>query len=107
MSKGATIEQRGSSLLYLNEMVDGDSLLVDLKTKGLSTSSSNYNNTIITYGHPLEALLTQDSLKTAGIWVRIQWIYDRDRTLHIMTNKTQNNFRQGTKRLTAKEQMKK
>ena len=67
MSKGSTVEQRGSSLLYLNEMVDGDSLLVDLKTKGLSTEAENYNNTIILYGHPLESLLAQDSLKSAGI----------------------------------------
>ena len=47
MSKGSTVEQRGSSLLYLNEMIDGDSLLVDLKTKGLSIEANNYNNSII------------------------------------------------------------
>lgn len=67
MSKGATIDQRAASLLYINEMVDGDTVLVDLKTKGLSTRTSNCNNTIINYGHPLEALNAQDSLKAAGI----------------------------------------
>ena len=67
MSKGATLDQRGSGLLYLNEMIDGDSLSVDLKTKGLSTRSSNFNNTMVLYGHPLETLLAQDSLKSAGI----------------------------------------
>ena len=67
MSKGASIDQRAASLLYINEMVDGDSVLVDLKTKGLSTRASNCNNTIIIYGHPLETLHAQDSLKAAGI----------------------------------------
>jgi len=67
MSKGASIEQRAANLLYINEMIDGESLLVDLKTKGLSTRSKNFNNTIIIYGHPLESLHSQDSLKSAGI----------------------------------------
>ena len=67
MSKGSTVEQRGSSLLYLNELIDGDSLLVDLKTKGLSLEANNYNNSMIIFGHPLESLLAQDSLKPAGI----------------------------------------
>ena len=67
MSKGATIEQRASNLLYINDMVDRDSLLVDLKTKGLSTRAENYNNTVVLYGHPLETLQAQDSLKSAGI----------------------------------------
>ena len=67
MTKGATLEQRASNLLYINEMIDGDSLLVDLKTKGLSTRAENYNNTIVIYGHPLETLQAQDSLKSAGI----------------------------------------
>ena len=105
MSKGATIDQRASNLLYINEMIDGDSLLVDLKTKGLSTRSSNYNNSIILYGHPLVSLLAQDSLKPAGIWVRFQFIYDEALSMNIMTNKSQNKFRDGKIRLTAKEQM--
>ena len=67
MSKGSAVKQRGSSLLYLNEMIDGDSLLVDLKTKGLSLEAENYNNTIILYAHPLASLLAQDSLKSAAI----------------------------------------
>ena len=67
MRKGSTVDQRGSSLLYLNEMIDGDSLLVDLKTKGLSTEADNFNNSIVMYAHPLESLLAQDSLKSAGI----------------------------------------
>ena len=72
MSKGATVEQRSTNLLYINEMIDGESLIVDLKTKGLSTKANNINNTLIIYGHPLETLLAQDSLKGAGIWVRFQ-----------------------------------
>ena len=72
MSKGAKFDQRASNLLYINEMIDGDSLLVDLKTKGLSTRANNFNNTIVIYGHPLESLYAQDYLKSAGIWVRIQ-----------------------------------
>ena len=67
MSKGATIDQRAGNLLYINEMIDGDTLLVDLKTKGLSTRAKNCNNSIVIYGHPLETLLAQDSLKPAGI----------------------------------------
>ena len=67
MSKGATLEQQSAHLLYVNEMVDGESVLVDLKTKGLSTKAKNCNNTIIIYGHPLESLHAQDSLKGAGI----------------------------------------
>ena len=67
MSKGSTVDQRGFSLLYLNEITDGDSLVVDLKTKGLSPEAVNYNNSIIIYGHPLKSLLAQDSLKAAGI----------------------------------------
>ena len=72
MSKSATADQRAAGLLYINEMIDGDSLKVDLKTKGLSTKAKNLNNTIILYGHPMESLLAQDSLKGAGIWVRLQ-----------------------------------
>ena len=56
MSKGAAVEQRAANLLYLNEMVDGETVLVDLKTKGLSTKAKNCNNTIILYGHPLVSL---------------------------------------------------
>ena len=67
MSRGATIDQRASNLLYMNEMIDGDSLLVDLKTKGLSTRAKKFNNTMVIYGHPLETLHAQDSLKPAGI----------------------------------------
>ena len=67
MSRGATLDQRCASLLYLNEMIDGETLIVDLKTKGLSTRARNCNNTIIIYGHPLECLRAQDSLKGAGI----------------------------------------
>ena len=72
MSKGATLDQRATNLLYINEMIDGESVLVDLKTKGLSTKARNMNNTLIIYGHPLESLHAQDSLKGAGIWVRLQ-----------------------------------
>ena len=67
MSKGATVEQRSSNLLYINEMMDGVLLLVDLKTKGLSTKAINCNNTIVIYGHPRESLHAQVSLKAAGI----------------------------------------
>ena len=67
MSKGARLDQRGSGLIHLNEMIDGDSLAVDLKTKGLSIRHSNFNNTMVIYGHPLQTLLAQDSLKSAGI----------------------------------------
>ena len=67
MSKGATVEQRAGNLLYINELVDGETVLVDLKTKGLSTRAKNCNNTIILYGHPLESLHSQDSLKGGGI----------------------------------------
>ena len=45
MSEGATVEQRSSNLLNINEMLDGELLLVDLKTKGLSTKAINCNNT--------------------------------------------------------------
>ena len=67
MSKGATVEQRAGNLLYVNELVDGETVLVDLKTKGLSTRAKNCNNTIILHGHPLESLHSQDSLKGGGI----------------------------------------
>ena len=67
MSKGAQLDQRSSSLIYINEMVDGESLLVDLKTKGLSTRAKNFNNTLIIYGHPIETLEAHDSLRRAGI----------------------------------------
>ena len=66
------MDSRSTQLLYLNEMVDGDTLVVDLETKGLSTQAFNYNNTIVIYGHPLKQLHAQDSLKGAGIWVRFQ-----------------------------------
>ena len=68
MSKGATLEQRSANLLYLNEMIDWETLAVDLKTKGLSTRATNCNNTNVIFGHPMECLRAQDSLKGAGIY---------------------------------------
>ena len=105
MSKGATLDMRATSLLYLNEMVDGDSLVVDLKTKGLSTRASNYNNTIVIFGHPLQPLLAQDSLRSAGIQVRLQLVYIEAEEINAMTNKTQNAFRLNKKRLSSKEKL--
>ena len=67
MSRGATLDQRSATLLYLNEMIDGETLVVDLKTKGLSTGARNCNNTMVIYGHPMACLRAQDSLKGAGI----------------------------------------
>ena len=67
MSRGATLDQRSATLLYLNEMIDGETLVVDLKTKGLSTRARNCNNTMVIYGHPMPCLRAQDSLKGAGI----------------------------------------
>ena len=83
MSKGATLEQRSTSLLYINEMIDGESVIVDLKTNGLSTRATNINNTLIIYGHPTESLHAQDSLKGAGIWIRLHQLYDQTNPLNV------------------------
>ena len=70
MSKNASTEVRGSALTWLNTMIDGDELQVELKTKKLTTRARNFNNTLILYGHPAQFVLIMDSLKSAGVWTR-------------------------------------
>ena len=64
MSKNASMELRGATLSWINQMVDGDELLVELKTKHLTTRASNFNNTILLYGHPVEFIRNFDCLRS-------------------------------------------
>ena len=72
MSKNAKVEQRGLTLSWVNELIDGSTMLIEFKTQNLTTKARNLNNTIITYGHPAETIEIMDSLKTCGVWIRHQ-----------------------------------
>ena len=72
MSKNAKPEHRGLVLSWINELIDGSTMLKEFKTTNLTTSAQNLNNTIITFGHPKKTLLIMESLKTCGVWVRHQ-----------------------------------
>ena len=67
MSKNAKPESRALTLSWLNELLDGDTMLIEYKTTGLTTRANDINNTIITYGHPGENLMIMDSLKPCGV----------------------------------------
>ena len=67
MSKNAKPEQRGLILSWVNELIDGSTMLIEFKTQKLTTKAKNLNNTIITFGHPVETLLIMDSLKVCGV----------------------------------------
>ena len=67
MSKSAKPECRGLTLSWINELIDGSTMLVEFKTTGLSTRATNLNNTIVTYGHPEETMMIMESLKSCGV----------------------------------------
>ena len=67
MSKNAKPEFRGLTLSLENELIDGCTMLSAFKTQNLTTKAKNLNNTIITFGHPVETLLIMHSLKTCGV----------------------------------------
>ena len=67
MSKNAKADQRALVLSWVNELIDGSTMLIEFKTSTLTTKAENLNNTIITFGHPVETLKIMDSLKPCGV----------------------------------------
>ena len=67
MSKNAKPEHRGLALSWINELIDGSTMMKEFKTANLTTRAKNLNNTIVTYGHPVETALIMNSLKTCGV----------------------------------------
>ena len=93
----------------MNELIDGSTMLIEFKTTGLTKRATNINNTVVTYGHPKQTFMVMDSLKTCGVWIRHQWIFDKAKPLSVSTSKTRNNYRDsrnGRRRLTPLEVMK-
>ena len=108
MSKNAKPECRGLTLSQINELIDGSTMLVEFKTTGLTTRATNINNTIVTYGHPEETLMIMDSLKSCGVQIRHQQLFDPAKDLSVPVSKTRNDFRgghDGKRRLTALQMM--
>ena len=67
MSKNAKPEVRGLTLSWVNELIDGSTMLIEFKTQNLTTRAKNLNDTIIKFGHPVETLMIIHSLKICGV----------------------------------------